>query len=170
MPLLPPFVSRYLNRWKNRDSPSLQTKPTRQARGKQGEDKALLFLQKEGLRLIARNYRCRWGEIDIIMQDKDTYVFVEVRSRSPSLLTAADSIDASKQDKIIRTAEHYLTTHLDGKDVFCRFDCIHIEWAPSPHHQKTNSGILSSLPAELATDIPIRSMEWIKDAFSAESE
>ena len=170
MPLLPPLLSRYLNRWKNRDSPSLQIKQTREARGKQGEDKALLFLQKEGLHLITRNYRCRWGEIDIIMQDKDTYVFVEVRSRSPSLLTAAYSIGASKQNKLIRTAQHYLTTYLDGKDVFCRFDCILIEWAPSNRHQKTNSGILSPLPAELPTDIPICSMEWVKDAFSAASE
>ena len=55
-------------------------------RGEQGEALAAAFLQKQGLAVTARNYRCRFGEIDLIARDGETVVFVEVRSRAGSAL------------------------------------------------------------------------------------
>lgn len=92
------------------------------------------YLLKQGLSLITRNYSCRFGEIDLIMQDSKTTVFVEVRLRSNSTFGGAGaSITKSKQAKLSRTAEHYLQQH---GNVACRFDAIlmnkvsaaHIEW------------------------------------------
>ena len=90
-------------------------------------------MQQRGLKLIARNYRCRFGEIDLLMQDGETLVFVEVRMRSSTDFGgAAASIDARKQAKLIRTAQHYLATlaHIPPR----RFDAVlsgssdNLEW------------------------------------------
>jgi putative endonuclease len=90
-------------------------------------------LQQHGLKLIARNYRCRFGEIDLLMQDGETLVFVEVRMRSSTDFGgAAASIDARKQAKLIRTAQHYLATL--ARVPPCRFDAVlsgssdNLEW------------------------------------------
>ncbi len=101
--------------------------------GAQAEDVAAHYLQQRGLKLVARNYRCRFGEIDLILQDGDTLVFAEVRLRgSKDFGGAMASIDARKQGKLIHTAQHYLATlkHLPP----CRFDavlldaCNNLEW------------------------------------------
>ena len=71
------------------------------------ERRALLYLQKQGLKLITRNYQCKMGEIDIIMQDKDMLVFVEVRYRRKGRYgDGLDSVTYSKQRKLIRTANY----------------------------------------------------------------
>ncbi|GAB4117349.1 MAG: YraN family protein [Sideroxydans sp.] len=91
--------------------------------GARAEQTAAQFLQRQGLRLLEANYRCRFGEIDLIVQDGPTLVFVEVRLRSHSDFGgAAASIDARKQHKLILTAQHYLS-HLSPLPP-CRFDAL----------------------------------------------
>ena len=90
--------------------------------GKSAELMAAAHLQRNGLTLLESNYRCRFGEIDLIMRDADEIVFVEVRLRSNAAFGgAAASITSSKQQKISRTAEHYLQLHGSAA---CRFDAV----------------------------------------------
>ena len=94
-----------------------------QSKGKLAEDKACKYLEKQGLTLIERNYRCRNGEIDLIMQDKDQLVFVEVRYRkNDSHGTAVDTVDQRKMKKLISTANYYLIRH--QLDTPARFDIV----------------------------------------------
>lgn len=94
--------------------------------GALAEQWAADFLQRHGLQLLAQNYRCRAGEIDLIMRDAEVLVFVEVRLRSnPNFGGAAASIDSHKQQRIIRTAQHYLTTL--PRMPPCRFDAVLLE-------------------------------------------
>ena len=92
-------------------------------KGKKAEDVACSFLQQNGLTLVQRNYRCRFGEIDLLMQDDDILVFVEVRFRSSGNFGGSiESIDASKRRKLIFAANHYLqTTDIDQP---ARFDVV----------------------------------------------
>jgi putative endonuclease len=92
-------------------------------RGRHAEDLAAAFLQRQGLDIVARNYRCRYGEIDLIARDGKTLVFVEVRMRTSNAFGgAAASITAAKRGKLLRTARHYLAgnTHPPA----CRFDAL----------------------------------------------
>jgi putative endonuclease len=92
-------------------------------RGAKAEQQAAQFLQLNGLKLLQRNYRCRYGEIDLILQDGNTLVFAEVRLRSRNDFGgAAASINASKQSKLVRTAQHYLATL--ARIPPCRFDAV----------------------------------------------
>ncbi|MCB5188599.1 YraN family protein [Methylobacillus caricis] len=110
-------------------------------RGDSAEQLAADYLQEQGLQLVTRNYHCRFGEIDLIMQEQKTLVFVEVRLRSHAQFGGAiASITPSKQSRLLRTAEHYLQRHGDAA---CRFDAILMEQLDSA------------------------SIQWIKDAFSA---
>lgn len=103
------------------------------ARGDAAEARALSHLQRQGLRLVGRNYRlaggprARGAEIDLILQDPDgTLVFVEVRSRADrSAGGAAASVTAAKQRRIVRAAQHYLM-HLPQLPP-CRFDVVAID-------------------------------------------
>lgn len=103
--------------------------------GAQAEQAAAAYLVKRGLQLVEKNYRCRFGEIDLIMRVGVTLVFVEVRSRSSRAFGgAAASIDAHKQRKLIAAAQHYLAQL--GKPPPCRFDALlfegsEIEWIPN---------------------------------------
>ncbi len=90
--------------------------------GLDAEHAAATFLQSKGLKLIAQNYHCRFGEIDLVMQDGKTLVFVEVRMRSNAAFGgAASSITPQKQQKLTLTAQHYLQKH--GNQL-CRFDVV----------------------------------------------
>ena len=83
---------------------------------------AARYLEQRGLKLLTQNYRCPFGEIDLVMRDKDVLVFVEVRlRRNTSFGGAAFSITEAKRARISRTAEHYLQRH---GNVACRFDVI----------------------------------------------
>jgi len=105
------------------------------ASGPQAEQAAAAYLIRHGLVLVEKNYRCRFGEIDLIMRAGATLVFVEVRSRrSPVFGGAAASIDIHKQHKLIAAAQHYLAQL--GKTPPCRFDALlfdggAIEWIPN---------------------------------------
>ncbi len=100
----------------------------RQQRGKDAEDHAWHWLIKQGLKPVTRNYTCKLGEIDLILYDKDTLVFTEVRLRKNKLFGgAANSVDYKKQQKLIRTAQYFLMTHPSFQHVNCRFDVIAFE-------------------------------------------
>jgi len=91
--------------------------------GAQAEQWAAQYLLSRGLTLVAQNYRSRFGEIDLIMQDGAGLVFVEVRlRRNADFGGAAASVDARKQQRIIRTAQQYLAglTRIPP----CRFDVV----------------------------------------------
>jgi putative endonuclease len=99
--------------------------PTAQ-RGKEAEDLACAWLCHRGLRLVERNYRSPFGEIDLVMQDGKTLVFVEVRfRRSSSHGTPAETVGTRKQARLRATAEIYLQSWRDSKKL-CRFDIVAI--------------------------------------------
>ena len=101
-------------------------------RGKDAETTAWHYLQARGLRLLHRNYRSRRGEIDLVLQDKDSLVFVEVRYRRQSRFgTAAESVDRRKQSRLIACAHHYIQTHPDAARQPCRFDVVSISGSPA---------------------------------------
>ncbi|MCW8125610.1 YraN family protein [Microbulbifer halophilus] len=94
--------------------------------GARMEESAARHLQRAGLKIKARNYRCRHGEIDLIARDGDTLVFVEVRYRRSSRYgSASATVDARKQRKLLATADSYLQQH--RLDCPCRFDVVAIE-------------------------------------------
>jgi putative endonuclease len=98
-------------------------------RGVEAEAMAAAFLERRGLRVLERNYRCRLGEIDLVARDGDTTVFVEVRQRASSAFGgAAASITATKRARLLRAARHYLS-HLRVTPA-CRFDALLIEGDP----------------------------------------
>ena len=108
--------------------------------GSEAERRAEVFLKQHCLVLLQRNYRCRFGEIDLIMRDGATLVFVEVRLRARAKFgDAASSITIFKQRRIVRTARYYLSSL--KADPSCRFDAV----------------LLSGSRGE--------QIEWIKDAF-----
>lgn len=99
---------------------------TKQRVGQQGEDDALFYLQQQGLQLIERNFRCKGGEIDLLMQDKKTLVFVEVRKRArDNYGGAAASVTMSKQQRLIVAAQFYLQRYTMPPP--CRFDVVAID-------------------------------------------
>ena len=107
--------------------------------GRHAEDMAAAFLQPRGLELVARNYRCRFGEIDLIARDGKTLVFIEVRMRTSERFGgAAASITAAKRARLLRTARHYLSGK--GHPPACRFDALFVNGADN-------------------------SIEWLKNAF-----
>ena len=82
------------------------------AAGDAFEQRACVELERAGLTVLARNYTTRHGELDLVMRDGDTVVFVEVRYRkSASHGDAAASITASKQARLILAAQHWLAAH-----------------------------------------------------------
>ena len=103
--------------------------------GRKGEEQALQYLTRQGLLPVARNYRCKAGEIDLIMRNSDTLVFVEVRLRRNGAFGGAlASIDHRKQQRLLRAAQHYLQRNRWSGP--CRFDVVALdgtgrpEWIP----------------------------------------
>ena len=105
------------------------------------EKQAIAYLQAAGLKLETKNYHCRMGEIDLIMSDNDTLIFVEVRYRNVTNYgDSAASVNRQKQRKIINTAKYYLQENNLYDKRFCRFDVIafdnienniNVEWIPN---------------------------------------
>ena len=109
--------------------------------GELAEARAEVFLVQKGLVKRAKNYRCKLGEIDLIMDHADILVFIEVRLRThQAFANAAESVTIRKQQKIIKTAQYYLQEHQLTDKANCRFDVIAFSDNGAP--------------------------EWIKDAFS----
>ena len=117
-------------------------KTWRRARGDVAEQRAERLLRDAGLTTRETNYHCRWGEIDLVMQQGDCLVFVEVRLRKDDAFGGAlASVGPAKQQRLLRTARHYLASRASA-DTPCRFDVIAV------------SGETGRL-------------EWIKNAFDA---
>ncbi|HLX53040.1 MAG TPA: YraN family protein [Aquella sp.] len=90
--------------------------------GNNAELFACNYLQQQGLKFVVQNFYSRFGEIDLIMFDGDTCVFVEVKQRKQGIDNAIESITPAKQKKLILTAQYYLLK--TKKNVNCRFDVI----------------------------------------------
>lgn len=111
--------------------------------GASGEREAETFLRRNGLALVQRNYRCRAGEIDLVMQAEDQavklLVFVEVRLRGDGAhVNALDSVDRNKQRKLITAARHFLMDNPQWSEHPCRFDVVALDstrdrlvWVPA---------------------------------------
>jgi len=92
--------------------------------GREGEAAAARLLRDRGYKILARNYRCRHGEIDIVAFEDGEYVFVEVKTRlTDEKGSAAEAVTPAKQRKIVRVAEQYLVER-GLEDRPCRFDVV----------------------------------------------
>ena len=99
----------------------------RQALGKTGEDLAAAELERRGYAILARSYRTRYGEIDIVAEEGDTLVFVEVKVRATGECgTAAEAVTRHKQRRIASMASDYLARN-DLSEIACRFDVVAID-------------------------------------------
>jgi putative endonuclease len=117
---------------------------TTASRGRDAETLACDYLQAKGMTLVERNYRSRFGEIDLIMDDRDCLIFVEVRYRRQACYgSGAESVDHRKQARIVACARHYLLCHPRAAERACRFDVVAIDGGANP------------------------AIEWITDAFPA---
>ncbi len=98
----------------------------RQATGKRGEEEAVNYLKRCGMRIICRNYRCRLGELDIVAEDNGVLVFVEVRSRrSKGYGLPQETIGARKRAQIRKVAQYYMLKENQGERE-CRIDVVAI--------------------------------------------
>lgn len=114
--------------------------------GKTVERHALQYLSEAGLDVLAQNWSCRFGEIDLIMLERDTVVFVEVRYRKNNYFGGAlDSIDQHKRNKLIKTAEYFLNNYPQWLEHPCRFD------------------VITAHPSSAQTF----TLDWIQDAFES---
>jgi putative endonuclease len=106
----------------------------RQISGRKAEARAREHLERHGLRLLAQNWRCRLGELDLVMLDGDTVVFAEVRYRRHSTWGGAlGSVDRRKRDKLIAAATQFLQQETGWSKHPCRFDVIAIDHGnPAP--------------------------------------
>lgn len=121
----------------------MMTTQEHKEKGRQAEKVAQAYLEARQLYLIDRNYSCRYGEIDLIMQDKKILVFIEVRSRQTSAYgSSIETVDPHKQSRIIRSASHYLQSKHLYDQVDCRFDVVGLN--------------------------KVGNIVWIKDAFQVE--
>ena len=108
------------------------------SRGQAAEDAAQALLRRAGLTLVERNWRCRGGEIDLIMRDGAYWVFVEVRARASSRFGgAAASITATKLARMTLAAGLYLASR--GIDAPCRFDAVLFDGEAAPRWLKNIS-------------------------------
>ncbi len=115
--------------------------------GQRAEQAASKWLQQRGLRLLQRNYRCRFGELDLIMLQAECLVFVEVRCRAGNAYGGAlASVTHSKQKKLQRAAQHFLQRHSNHRHRPVRFDVVAL--TGSPENQK---------------------FDWLQQAFNADS-
>jgi putative endonuclease len=104
----------------------METGAWRRARGDLAEDAALAYFEENGYRVVERNYRCRHGELDLVVERGPLMCFVEVRMRSRGLWgDPASTITFSKQRKVVRSAQHFLMTRRI-RDRALRFDVISV--------------------------------------------
>ena len=118
----------------------------RRARGDAVETAALHHLQAHGLQLLARNAQSRGGELDLVMRDASSVVFVEVRYRaSAGFGGSAMSVDANKRRKLVHAAQVWLSQHPHYAQAACRFDVIAASGVPTAPQ-----------------------LDWLRDAFRAD--
>lgn len=101
------------------------TERNRRKTGSEYEKKAAEFLERQGLTVLFRNFRCRRGEIDLILRDGPAIVFAEVKYRSGSGSgSALEAVDERKQRRISAAARYYLATRTGNMEIPCRFDVV----------------------------------------------
>lgn len=94
------------------------------------EERARRQLESAGLRLLAHNFSTRFGELDLVMLDGNTLVFVEVRYRhSGRFGSALESVTARKRERLVRAANGFLAAHPRHADRSCRFDVVSFDGA-----------------------------------------
>jgi putative endonuclease len=100
----------------------------RRTQGKAGEDLAASFLERNGLKILERNYRFERGEIDLIAEEGDELVFVEVKARRSKMYgSPEDAVTEEKQEQVHAVADGYLFERdIDNRP--CRFDVVAIEF------------------------------------------
>jgi len=104
----------------------------RQKAGREAEEQALEHLRQHGMTLLARNWLCKRGELDLVMLDGDTVVFVEVRYRLHSGWGGAlASVDARKREKLVFAAQYFLLKESRWSQSPCRFDVVALEGTAS---------------------------------------
>jgi putative endonuclease len=114
-------------------------------RGRGAEDAAARYLEARGLTVLARNYRTRAGELDLVAREGRCLVFVEVRARrSGAFGTPAETVGARKRARLVAAAAHYLQASAGAHPPPCRFDVLSV------------SGVT-----------PDTRIEWLRDAFTA---
>ena len=92
------------------------------------------------MRVLARNFRCRSGEIDIVADDRGTVVFVEVKERrSDSHGSAVEAVTIEKRRRVVRTARVYAATH-GLSESRIRFDVVAIDWGPEGPRVRHDAG------------------------------
>ena len=98
--------------------------------GADAETQALKHLQRHGLKPLARNWRCRGGELDLVMRDGDTVVVAEVRQRSSEAFGGAlASVDARKRGRIMLATQMFLSEHPQYAEAPLRFDVLALDAA-----------------------------------------
>jgi putative endonuclease len=116
------------------------------ARGRVWESRAAAHLESHGLQILARGYRCRLGELDLVCRDGQHLVIVEVRARGRgALCSAVDSIDAHKRRRIVQATRHWLMRHGEWQAAPVRFDVVAFD----------------------GNDTPDLELTWLKNAFDA---
>ncbi len=121
----------------------------RKAVGRQGEDAARAFLKRRGVRIIAENFTCAAGEIDLVGRDRGTLVFVEVKTRTSGAFGPPHlAVHRQKQRQIVRAAQWYLAEQRMA-DVACRFDVLAVTFPD---------------------DVGSPRIDWVQNAFPAEGE
>lgn len=102
------------------------------ALGARGEALAAQYLQRAGYRILVRNYRCRYGEIDLVAEEGGNLVFIEVKTRSGAGFGhPLEAVDRRKRGQLTRAARRYLEENGAGER-FCRFDVVAISLAGEP--------------------------------------
>ena len=92
------------------------------------EAAAAAYLEKQGLVILRKNYRCRLGEIDLIARDGRYLVFIEVKYRNTAVSgSALTAVNPTKQQVISRVAEYFLAVEYHSMDLLCRFDVVGID-------------------------------------------
>jgi putative endonuclease len=121
----------------------------RQALGQKGEAAARAYLERRGMRILAENFACAAGEIDLIGQERDVLVFIEVKTRTSDAFGPPHlAVHRRKQRQIVRAAQWFLAERRTP-NVACRFDVLAVTFPPggrAPH------------------------IEWVRNAFPAEGE
>lgn len=108
--------------------------------GRSGEDLAAAYLQRKGMAILARNYRCRAGEIDLVARDGAVVVFVEVKERrSESHGTAVEAVTWRKRQRVLRAARVYASVN-GLTDAPVRFDVLAIDWVASGPRVRHDAG------------------------------
>src|SRR5262245_48775320 len=118
----------------------------RAERGRLWEARAAAHLERHGLEILTRGYRCRLGEIDLVCREDQHLVIVEVRARSSgALCSAVESVDAHKRRRIVQATRHLLMRHAKWQTAAVRFDVVAFDSIDDPEPQ----------------------VRWIRDAFDA---